>query len=188
MRSVRGCVTQLNIRLDADAKERWQEYVEESPEYSSVSGLIRAAVAREVRGAGGANGPSDASGRLHDRVADVEDTLADVETAVNALDGKVGRIADAIEADRALADLAPEVFAALPPCENRKAAREAFISPPTDPDAGGPVEGYGTVGWLAEQVGVSTDRTRDALDKLKRDTARVRSIQIDGRPHYWKEV
>jgi hypothetical protein len=126
--------------------------------------------------------------RFHDRLTAVENTLDEVERSLNATEGKVARIADLLEHDQALADIAPEVFAKLPELDNRRDAFERLHRPVYDPETGDPIKNRGTVERLAEQTGLDSEQVREAIAKLKRDTARVRSAEVDGKTRYWKEI
>jgi hypothetical protein len=181
--------SQLNMRIDENRKEEWEKFIEDSPEYETVSALVRASVAREMS-SGGNSGENSGTGmgRLNDRLTDIESDIEDLERSMSAIEGKLGRVLDVIEQDQAVADIAPEVFAQMPEFDSKQDAFDTYRNPPSAASTGEVVENYGTVEWLVEGTGFSTQQVEQALDKLQRETARVRTVSVEGETRYWKQV
>lgn len=183
------------MRIDEKQKEQWESYVDDSPEHESVSSLIRASVAREMNGSRGKSA-SDDMGRLNDRLTAIESNVEDTEKSISALEGKMSRILDLFEQEQALADVTPEVFAKLPEFESRKEAIDKLVrsSERRLKQAGDETEVVevpgkpGSLSLLEHDTGFSRRQVEKALEKLQRDTARVRTVEIDGKIHYWKQI
>lgn len=76
----------VNLRVDEDVKEKWDAYVDESDEYATLSGLIRASVNAEIADDDGRDADDGASdGRAYgDRFDELEARLDDIRDAVEA--------------------------------------------------------------------------------------------------------
>jgi len=91
----------VNLRVDEDTKREWDEYVEESAEYSSLSQLIRAVVNAEVR-TDDRDGPSDSDRessegsdpteweRLDEKLDNMEAQLREIREGQTVRDEYVG--------------------------------------------------------------------------------------------------
>lgn len=77
---------QFNIRLSGTQKTRWEEYVDENPEYDTLTDLIRVAVEREIASE---DNPAQLTGATDERVGEVLDTLNELEGKFDKLSGKM---------------------------------------------------------------------------------------------------
>lgn len=110
----------VNLTVSPAQKEEWDNAVAESPEYSSLSGLIRTAVAHELSdGNGGDTGevsPHTAEANT-EALEKVTDTLARMESTLNSLDERVGSLEQEVNASEKT-NLKNEIFKVLPPSGN----------------------------------------------------------------------
>lgn len=69
---------QINIKISSDQKSKWENYLEKSPEYSSLSDLIRASVEYEIAG------DNDGSGSeiLNEQLVEQLDTIAQDQSRI----------------------------------------------------------------------------------------------------------
>jgi hypothetical protein len=157
----------VNLVVAPEQKERWDNAVEESPEYSSLSDLIRRSVAHELSDESGAattpqEPPQPAQIEAHaETLEEVTDTLTRMENTLTDLEGRLTNVEREVTA-AARADLKNEVFDALPTPPQHIHAKE-----------------------VAEKIGADRDRVSRVLRKLDEQTAAIEIIQDDEhRSHY----
>ncbi|WP_224333760.1 hypothetical protein [Haloprofundus halobius] len=110
----------VNLTVSPAQKQKWDDAVAESPEYSSLSALIRTAVAHELSDDDGTDteavGPRTAEANT-EALEKVTDTLARMESTLNSLDQRVGNLEQEVNASEKT-NLKNEIFKALPPSES----------------------------------------------------------------------
>ena len=164
----------VNLVVHNETKQKWDNAVEESTEYSSLSDLIRQAVAHELadgnQTANDTNTEAPESEAIQgnlDALQDVTDALARIESSLNGLDQRVGNLESEISASQADTGLQNQLFEVLP-------------TPPEE-DSQGNVEGnpgqWGkTVSDLAEETGANPENVQDTLDDIQSMTKTVQSV------------
>jgi DNA-binding MarR family transcriptional regulator len=106
----------VNLTVSPAQKEKWDTAVSESPEYSSLSGLIRTAVAHELsEGSGEDTGEvsSRTAGANTEALEKVTDTLTRMESTLNSLEERVGNLEQEVNATEKT-NLKNEIFKVLP--------------------------------------------------------------------------
>ncbi|SDX75122.1 hypothetical protein [Halopenitus persicus] len=106
----------VNLTVSPAQKEKWDDAVAESPEYSSLSGLIRTAVTHELSDENGGD-----AGEVSSRTAEantealdkVTDTLTRLESSINNLDERIGSLEKEVNASEKT-NLKNEIFKVLP--------------------------------------------------------------------------
>lgn len=178
---------QLNLRLDDERREEWENYVEDHRDLSSVSGLIRSSVARRInddRQAGGGGGQSNATVETSDELTD---TLRIIQTTVERLETRVGDMDDRLDAVErntggATESLQTRVTNVLP--EHRPFSGDWFgeyeqkwrsNEPPAEYD---PVF-TGEPSSIADRLDVDQERVEAALDGLALSEVPVETDEID---------
>lgn len=189
---------QVHITVNSEKKDRWTEFVDEYPEYSSLSHLIRRAVSKEISSEKSLDeGPEDTeiTDSFEVEIDDLQAQLETIKEDLSYVKREVGK-------DTELEEFSMEVFEALPEEEPgtidhkkkyrevEQAAQSAFDQPDTDPE---PLEKQqkalsGTVDGLAVFLGEPKWRVLRALENLEEETNRLRSVEIDGNTRYYKEV
>jgi hypothetical protein len=156
----------VNLRVHADTKDRWDQYVEESPQYSTLSQLIRTAVNQEI---------SEDQADDQDDGTGGDGTDIDIEELTNSLDS---------------------IQAKLDEIDKQRTGRGQYAQPDVDaekmfealPDGEGPSDGE-TIGSLMEKTGSNSIRTSFTTNQLYEESGRVkRGENDDGEMVYWKEV
>jgi DNA-binding transcriptional regulator GbsR (MarR family) len=155
----------VNLTVNPETKAEWDSAVEDSTEYSSLSGLIRQSVAHELSGS-----PSAATaqqGRDTEQVAQTEanteileqvtDTLNSMETTLSNLDERLTNVEQEVTAT-AQADLRNKVFDSLPKVES------------DDGPDGKSAED------IVQEIGADRDRVSNTLIKLEEQTGVVREV------------
>lgn len=158
----------VNLTVSPAQKEKWTDAVSESPEYSSLSGLIRTAVAHELSDSGGEDtgevGPRTAEANT-EALEKVTDTLSRMESTLNSLDQRVSGLEKEINASEKT-NLRNEIFKVLPPSGNM-ADKE-----------------------IAERINRDTAEVANELSRLAEQTGMVERVGTPdkGGPTYYKRV
>lgn len=182
-------LVQVNVRVSEEQKFDWEEYVEESAEFTTLSGLIRGAVAREV--VGGGHGGQVAGSELNsiqNQLRALEDAVDDVSRSVAGTESMIERVKEAVEEDRSMDEIVPLIFDRIPvvpqtmPRDRAKNPREAAIQHLQDVDE----EGCGSVEWISSKTGIGPGKVRSALEKLQQDTGQIRTLELNGVRRYYK--
>lgn len=182
----------VNFVLPKAKRNRWDEFVEENPEYSTRTDLIQTAVAHEIAGAHGNNGGPDTNelaiqmGELMDKMDDMMDRFGAMESDLQALKSETRK-------EPEIGKLATEVYQRLPDeepgtevWEAERNKREQFRTRDTEAEASYQAW-LGTPHGLAEALNEPEYRIRDAIDKLLTDTHSVRETELHGETRYWRE-
>lgn len=186
---------QVNLRVDEAQKEHWEEYLDETHEYSSLSQLIRSAVEAEIQET---DQPSNAV--APGITSDIEELKDDLERVRK----DVSWLREQSQDDVDISDLAQRVFDEL-----EALPRPSSIDIPDDveeedtylqqraalqvltPDDGAEaekndIESY-TVGALSDRLGANESRIQDAIEHLEDQFLPVVAVVVDGETHYFKE-
>jgi hypothetical protein len=105
---------QINIKIKSDRVEQWEETVENNPEYSSMTDLIRQSVSKEI--AGDSDSPTDsASPEVGKDMAEMKENMSELQQTVSMLTDSVSSMRNQLRnqnpSDK---HLRGEIFAALP--------------------------------------------------------------------------
>jgi len=160
-------MARITIRVEAERKERWRAEVENNPRYESLTQLIQLGVVKELQEEDGSVGAADRGGGYDPDVTNVElqEALTDLHRDLKRVSQDVSDIEREVTSD------------AVPP------ARSYFDRlPESEADAVTPHQ-------IADAMEYAdAEEAREVLEKLNRETARVRTTEIMGDTHYFKEV
>lgn len=178
---------QINFRINPERKEKWEDYVEESPEYRYVSQLIRLAVKQEIDGDNQSSPSNAVPDGIDDQLDDIQEQLEEVVTRNIRIEEDVGGIRREVTKDPELTELANSVFEVL---ADSKSAVEGYaeqgvgynFQPGQIPEGPKPA----TVGEIATVLNERELRVDEALKKLQQDTYLVASIEENGEEYYYK--
>lgn len=162
----------VTLRVDSDTKDEWTSAVEDGNEYDSLTHLIQLAVHRELNGmydvGGGGGGSEDgttveyepdvSNQELHGEVRRLHRRIGGIEDDVTDVKNTV--TSDAVPDSRAFFDALPE-------------SQTAAVTPYQVADS---------------MEFTDADDASDVLERLAEDTARVKTVAIDGQLHYYREV
>jgi Arc/MetJ-type ribon-helix-helix transcriptional regulator len=165
---------QITFRASEEKKGRWEEYIEQSGMYSSLSDLIRKAVEKEI---------SDETEQVDLDTEELETTIEtnfeQVNQALNVVKTDVAWLRSQEEHD--IEAFAHRLFSVLKPIptdddeEERSAkAVTAGMDPQQKED-------------LAEKLNSNVPRVEEALEYLKENHMPVMKYEIDGETHYFRE-
>lgn len=186
-----GEKAQINFRVDASQKEEWEEFIDESGRFSSLSGLIRAAVEKEI-----SDGQAEEIAQNPALSSDVNELKENIERIENDVRWLRRQQQDEVD----ISDLAQEVFDTLetlpdPPSSylpeevedaqtfRRKEAARMVIQPANEDESPSPQ----TAKAIADQLDIEPGDVRDAIDHLQEQFLPVVGVKIDGQTHYFKE-
>ncbi|WP_280536618.1 hypothetical protein [Halopenitus sp. POP-27] len=144
---------QINIAVNSERKERWNEAVAEDPRFSTMSDLIRISVEREI-----SSENQDSSHNGSKEVAELTERVEALESAIRGMGTDFQELKGIIENQTpSNQNLRSEVFATLP---------EGDMASPITPER------------VAEKIGgpVDTETVENVLDKLATQTGQVESV------------
>jgi len=82
---------QIHLRVSSDQKQRWNEYIADNAQFSSLTDLIRTSVEREIGGVSSSNG-----GEVNSEQLDlIEERTEKINSRLNSMEAALG---DAVEA------------------------------------------------------------------------------------------
>lgn len=162
--------TTVAFRVDPDVKADWEESAE-SPEYNSLSHLIRLSVQREITDGSPQKEPQTES--LQSEEGEVLQSLTRIERTVDQLKTEVETVSRENQAEE-LYDLEQVLLEILP------SAPDGYI--PNSPNDPSPETVGEDARSLAGRIGSDTTDVSEALEKLTENTAQVRSSN----GNYWR--
>lgn len=174
-----GEKSQINLKVDSSQKEEWEEFLDESGSYITLSGLIRSAVDSEIEQTGEDGLPAE-SPALE---SDVESLKKDVERIRKDVTWLREQRQDQVD----ISELAQEVFDelhTLPDVDTIEVDGD-----PREVRAVTGIQEYGpqTVPALAEELDSEPSQIDDALEHLQDQFLPVVSVEVEGQRHYFKE-
>lgn len=169
-----GDHTRVNLRVEQETKEKWDEFVEKSDHYTTLSGMIRAVVSAEVES--GHDNASESEGRERQ----YDDRFESIESRLDELMDEV-KSADADDYAVPVDDSTPE----SPPSEPRPYPTDDVFE--ALPDGQGPSHGE-TASQIAERLEYAPSTVTGTAELLRSKSGRVQSERIGEETIYWKEV
>jgi Arc/MetJ-type ribon-helix-helix transcriptional regulator len=175
---------QINIAVQPKVKAEWEEAIEETGRYESMTQLIRDAVRNELIRIGYKDGVTEDIPRGNSQPVDVdlsgiEDEISEMKAELRGVNQRIERISLATDAqqDTELMDLASELHDELPRVTDPETLSE------DSPSESGAWEGQP---WrLAQEVDRPEYDVTRALALLEQQMSRVKSttVIVDGSPH-----
>jgi|GEM_PF-3431601 len=190
-----GEKVQINMRVDPEFKREVESYVEESNEYTSVTGLIRGAVNAKLKT--GDDPIQQSSPAIQSDVQDIKDDLERVRKDVRWLRSHeedasdisqlANRVRDELEVLPNLSgnmDLPDHVDREK---HERERAASMIIDPHSDEEANQEGLNKQRLSDIARRVDAPQSDVRDAIERLKDDFLPVVEVERDGEIHYFLE-
>lgn len=175
---------QVNVALDPEVKSEWEDYVEDHPEYSYVSHLVRAAVGKEIRGQYSESG----SGADGERLSDMESALLNIQSTLEGMDDRLSGVEQTIEQpSEDIQELSNEVFGILPTEPELTREQQSALEEDTPVVVDGTVQ-TGLIGDIADHLNEGRIYVRQAIEELQENTSLIGTIPVDGETRYYKEV
>ena len=175
--------TQLNIRVDKEQKEEWQDHAEETDRYRSVSDLVRQAVFNQIiRDSDGGPDRVSESHTPNGRIDEALTEISEVKTRLEDLEQTTADVHRAVKANQQqdMTELESEVYAHLPKVDP---SSEAWHKLPQ----GDRERAKYTAEQLAEVLDIDERLALDACQALYEDMSHVRITKVDGKTAYWKD-
>ncbi|PHQ37477.1 hypothetical protein DJ69_16925 [Halorubrum persicum] len=153
---------QINVKIKADKAERWNNAVEDNPEYASMTDLIRQSVEKELAGS---ETPTQSTGK---GVVEVKDEIGTIGSKVDRLEKALEGIQDSIETEPSDKHLRSEIFALLPAMDSMKG--------PMSPEE------------VSRELGpVDTSVVADTLEKMAQEIGVVQEVFENNEVLYYKD-
>lgn len=153
--------TQLNIRMREEQKEMWNEYVDQSRRYDSLTDFVKDAVRDKMERIDSGQQGGNFDIELADDVAsgagsgEVLERMQDLQNDFHDLQAEVGQAVDAVHAQSGVnPDVSPDVYQALPTGK----------------------EGGATAEELARTTGYKESSVRFALENMHRNMGAVQKV------------
>ncbi len=172
---------QVNLRVEKDQKEHWEEYLKETHQFSSLSDLIRSAVEAEISDDGQQTSPESPA-----LSSDIQELKKNLERMRKDMSWLREQSQDEVD----ISDLAQRVFDDLVPLPNPTSVdipddidedtylkQRAAVEVLTPDDAEDGVTSY-TVEALSNRLGEREGRIEDALEHLKDQFLPVVEVEL----------
>jgi Arc/MetJ-type ribon-helix-helix transcriptional regulator len=163
----------VNLRVNREQKEKWEDYVDGSDLYSSLSDLIRKAVEKEI------SRDSEESPTGGVMVDEVQTELSSLSEDIEQLQKDVSWLRSREEHD--VEELAHKLFSTIEPVKatgDDESAKQMGTIAGSNPH---------TVDALASRLDTTPARVEEALDFLKEQHMPIVRFDIDGETHWFKE-
>lgn len=171
---------QINIQVNEEKKEQWENYAESNLEAANLSHLIRTAVQKEV------------NGRETPSVGQQSNDNSEVIQAVNQLERKIDEIGDRltpleqfVESKTTEYSLEHRVNSALPPAKPHSKKWERATN--RNPTHLGNVAWSGKISEIAEVADTNEEDALEAIKGLEQTPVSIYSDVVDGEKRFWGE-
>ena len=177
---------QLNIALEPERKAEWQQYVDNHGDYQFVTQLVRAAVAKEMRGEYAVTDNTKTTNAGDGRLSDIESILLDIQNGIGDLQDRMDAVEKELEGPSAdTTDVAGDVLDVLPSEGMAGRTSHDAMTGEEVPHQDGTVL-TGTIVDIADYTDSDPIRVRQALQRLKNDTPLVDSRQVGDDEHFYR--
>jgi len=164
----------VNLRVGESQKEEWENYVENSSMYTSLSDLIRKSVEKEI------SEETEETQQGVEAIGEVQAELKSLSEGIEQLQKDVNWLRGREEHD--VEELANELFGILPEVRadgSDKSARQMGTIAGGDPH---------TVDALADKLNTTPARVEEAIEFLKEHHFPIVRFDINGETHYFEEA
>ena len=174
-----GETVQINLRVDATQKKEWEEFLEESGRYSSISGLIRAAVETEIT--------ETEEDDITESPATTDDLLK-LEDHLERIRKDVRWLRRQEEDDLDISDVAQDLLDVLKPLPDVTPAPDAKVEHEEWAARTG-IQKYGpqTTQALADRLEINEQEAQDAVEHLQDQFLPILEVEVDNQRHYFME-
>ena len=173
----------VGLQVSEETKERWETYPDENPEVSSVSQLIRTAVAAYIDGTttvatddrGGGLSPTEAR-----RLDDIESAVREMQETVDDVDGRLADVQRHVSRESELREVESEIYALLPTTD--PSSEDWHKLPQRDRE-----EAHYTPEQIARVLDIEERYALNACQSLYENIGHVRITKVDGETAFWRE-
>jgi hypothetical protein len=172
----------VGLQVSESAKERWETYAEDNHEVSSVSQLIRTAVAAYI------DGEDTATDDSNDGLSQTEswkldetfDAVREIRETVDDVDGRLADVQRHVSRESELTAVENDIYALLPTSD--PSGEDWRELPQRDRE-----EAHYTPEQIAEALDIDGRLARDACQSLYENIGHVRTTNVDGEAAFWRE-
>lgn len=188
-----GEMVQVNIRVNESQKERWENYVEDTGEFETLTNLIRSGVEREIK--------RDDVGEMGSSPA-VGNDIQEIKDKLKTIRQDVGWLRRQEEEEEDISGFAQDVLKELEQLpeptepvevpesvdmdleEYRHWTGAQMVIEPSDADG----DRYPQrIEDIAERLGEREDRVEDAIEHLQDRLIPLIEVEYQGEAHWFKE-
>lgn len=156
------------VRVHPETRDDWHDHVDETPEWDSVSDLIRGAVSREIAGH---YSPAGANHTAEVDLSSLEGKLDGMDALLRDIDDRVQRL-EQVERDDKISDLAMAIRDMIPRLDDPDVLRDLEAGDTSMPTAE-LIQTYGSVddivSYFTDKEDVTDMQVRQAIDRLRDD-------------------
>lgn len=180
--------SRVNLLIDSDLKSDWEAHVDESDQHTSLSQMIRFAVAQQMRNDQQGNTGTGTDDELRKAIGEVLDRTQRMETSLENLSGRLRSVENNMrEAPDDVQDLAGRVLGVLPTeSEVGRTSADVMTDDEVDPYIKDGTVMSGRIGDIADHLGVERFEVRRAIDHLQESSSLVRSQVIEGDERFYR--
>ena len=195
-------MARVNVSVEDEQKNRWEDHVEDSPEYTTLSQLVRSAIEAEIADETGSQsfeGPG--------MNQDILEQFGELKSEIRNVKDRLGRVEENVKQNPELEELASEVFDILPTKDDLTPEATVWFAPsegllytpagksaltgeqeqvPAEEVSDDELASTGQIEAFAHVLGESSHKMQEAVEKLTGDTAMVRSETVDGEIRYYR--
>jgi len=158
--------SRFNMVIPEKQKKRWQGYVEENPDVTSLSQLVRQAVEAEIAQETTPNASVGSSEMAQERLSELLENTKRIQSDIENVEDRLYHIEQEVRDNPEISELAADLFEILP----SRAKIKKYHKGPTP----GPNEiGAGSVSAFADRLNSDESRIEKALEKLQNEIALV---------------
>jgi len=186
---------QINLKVEGSQKEKWENYLEESHEFQSLSSLIRTSVETHIESTG--EEAVDPAPALSSDIQELKDDIDSIRNDVSWLRSQARDKDDISELAQEVFDsleVLPEVDSNLeipedadPERYRNQQAAAIVITPSDQEEAGEEGANSQTIAALANRLNEDPNRIESAIEHLQDQFLPVVEVQLEGERHYFKE-
>ena len=176
-------MAQINVALDDETKEQWEQYVDEHPDFRYITHLVRAAVGEKITGRAGNGG---INGDVAERLSDIESVILKVDGKLDDTNERLDKVENQLEGpSQDITDLTGDVFDVLPTEELVGRVSQDVLSGDSVPVEDGTVL-TGRIEDMADFLGEDRIRVRQAVQQLEDDTPLVDTTVVGGETRFYR--
>jgi len=173
--------SRFNMVIPEKQKERWEDYVEENPDVTSLSQLVRQAVETEIAQGSTSDATVGMDEVARERLSELLEDTKKIKSGIENVEDRLIHIEQEVRDNPEISELAADVFEVLP-------SREDIEDYHKGRQPGQNEVGAGTVEEFADRLGREESRIERALEKLQNEIALVYTTdEFGNKTRYYKQ-
>jgi len=173
--------SRFNMVVPEKQKERWEQYVEENPDVTSLSQLVRQAVEAEIAQSNTSHVAGGSDEVARERLSELLGDTKKIRSGIENIEDRLYHVEQEVRDNPEISELAADLFEILP-------SRDQIEDYHKGGQPGKNELGAGTMSEFADRLGKDESRVERALEKLQNEIALVYTTNEFGdETRYYKE-